>query len=88
MSNNCMDMDEGMAILFILLGIGLGAVIFWFIASFQINISKETAYDLCRNITGNVNVEASSLNWKLICEIPSYDSTTNIIVRKAGEGRG
>lgn len=48
-------------------------------------ISDETAFDLCKNITNSTAVEPSVENGKLICTIPSYDHTTNIIVKQAGD---
>lgn len=50
----------------------------------QISLSQETGNDVCLHLTGNQSI-ASELNGKLICETPSYDSTTNIIVRTNGE---
>ena len=59
--------------------IGMAIVIFTGIDSFQ--ISQETADDICVNLTGNSTAIAKSEHGKLICEVPSYDSTQNIIVR-------
>lgn len=47
-------------------------------------ISNSTAHDICSNLINSSVVEPSVENGKLICTIPSYDHTTNIIVKKAG----
>lgn len=56
----------------------------------DIGLSQESANDICINLTNNTNAIATKgfagdLG-KLVCEIPSYDSTTNIIIRPAGQG--
>ena len=52
----------------------------------DIGLSQEAANDACVHITGNSSaVAVPSIDQKLVCEIPSYDHTTNIIIRKAGE---
>ncbi len=60
---------------------------------FDIRLDQETGNDICVNLTGNQNAIASDTSHdgvqgnggKLICEFPSFDSTTNIIVKGAGE---
>lgn len=49
----------------------------------NIFINQETANDICHNLSGNDYSIANSKNGKLICEIPTYDSTTNIIIKEA-----
>jgi len=48
-----------------------------------LKISEDTATDICKNLVHNNTVVPSVDDGKLICTIPSYDDTTNIIVRKA-----
>ena len=59
----------------------------------DIRLNQETGNDICINLTGDMSAIAiDSMNdgvqgnsGKLICEVPSFDSTTNIIVKGAGE---
>ena len=50
-------------------------------------ISQEAGDEICHKLTNN-SLSVSSVNTqnkgKLICTIPSFDSTTQIIVKKAG----
>jgi len=72
----------------IAIGVVLGSIIVCVIGSFNSFIlSSETATDICKNLVNDTAVVPSTQNGKLICTIPSYDSTTNIIVRKAGENK-
>lgn len=73
----------------IIIGIIIMSSVFWVTTSLSSNIvlNNQTAKDICKNLTGNETVEARAEEGKLICEIPSYDHTTNIIVKKAGEDR-
>jgi len=55
-----------------------------------IQISKQTANDVCVKLTNNENAiahldESSLWNRKLVCEIPSYDSTQNIVIKYNNE---
>ena len=75
---------------YLLIGLLFGA---WFVLviiaiifnTIFVNISQETADDICKNLTGNETVKATDEGGKLICEVPDYDSTLNIVIRKAGE---
>lgn len=69
----------------LLFALAIFAVIIVLLPDF--NLSYETKKDICVNLTNNSAAEPSVENGKLICEVPSYDSTTNIIVRKAGESK-
>ncbi len=58
----------------------------------DISISQETGDDICRNLTGNESSVAYEIfdnnnykTGKLGCDIPSYDSTQNIIIKKNNE---
>ncbi|KKK98206.1 hypothetical protein LCGC14_2645110, partial [marine sediment metagenome] len=62
----------------------------------DIAMQKETLNDICVQITGNdsaIFVRGNSDegtsdfwgNYKLVCQIPSFDSTQNIIIRKNNE---
>ena len=55
-----------------------------------IQISKETANDVCAKITGNessIAIQDGEHLWNrvLICELPSYDSTQNIFIKQNNE---
>ena len=49
-------------------------------------ISNSTATDICYNLSNNINSVPSSDNGKLICSIPSFDSTQNIIIKENSNG--
>ncbi len=71
----------GIGVLIGMLILGLAVVI----TSEPINLSQETANDVCKNLTGNETAVAASLNGKLTCKLPSYDATQNIIIEKNNE---
>ncbi len=55
----------------------------------DIRLNQETADDVCRQLTGNPTAIASDeiveiYDGKLICTVPSFDSTQNIIVKGNG----
>ena len=73
-----------------MLGLGVGLVVTVLCMAFvglfnSVIITQQTADDICHNLTGNIYAEGHSPDWKLVCEIPSFDSTKNIIVKKVGE---
>ena len=68
----------GMIILALFLDVGIQITA-------PIHLSKQTGDDICHNLTGDENSKAEGLNTKLICTTPSFDSTTNIIIKKAGQ---
>ena len=78
----------GVAVTYILV-----CFIFVFFVIDDIGINQETGNDICVNLTGDINAIAidskcdgiQGNSGKLICEVPSFDSTTNIIVKGAGE---
>lgn len=49
--------------------------------NYDIVLDQETSNDVCKQLTGNSTAVASSDYFKLICTIPSFDSTQNIIVK-------
>lgn len=51
----------------------------------SLDISQETANDICKNLTNQSSSIGSVEEGKLICETPSYDSTQNIIIKSNGE---
>ena len=69
----------------ICLGLAIGAV------SINVALDQETADDVCQQLTGNSTAVASGDDYegfsggKLICTIPSLDSTQNIIIKKNSE---
>jgi len=78
------EFSAGEFLFFCILFVGLGILAGWAIWGSN-DLDKETLEDICKNLTGNETVDAKISFGKLICETPSYDSTTNIIFRKAGE---
>ena len=47
-------------------------------------LSQETGEDVCRNLFPNQTMVVPSVeDGRLICEVPSYDHTINIIMREA-----
>lgn len=82
---------ENICVLGFIIGI-LFMSIFTFAFGFfsGIHLSKQTANDVCKIITNNENAiakEDTQHPWKrqLICEIPSYDSTQNIVIKYNNE---
>ena len=54
-------------------------------ASGPIQLNQETANEICFNITNVSGVEARFSNdGKLICKLPSFDSTQNIVIEGSG----
>lgn len=66
-------------------GVAMCIIFSVFTTTLNENILKdETLQDICHNLFPNQTVVVSSAeDGKLICEVPSYDSTTNIIMREA-----
>ena len=84
-----MDMNEsGMFGMFVV-GMIVGALIMLFIIATVDNslyISQETATEICQSLTNKTNVNAyTDENYKLVCEMPSYDDTQNIIIQTNSE---
>ena len=53
----------------------------------DIGLDQKVADDICQQLTGNqtaVAVEDYEMNGRLICELPTFDSTQNIIFRTNG----
>ena len=83
-----MDINEtvGLVVFFMIVlcvGIVIGSALSNYYYHDKIVLSQETADDVCKNLVPNQTVIASNAGEKLVCTIPSYDSTTNIIVREA-----
>ena len=79
-------------ICFFIIGMLIGSFIMIFITLVpqEILISQEAADDVCKQLTGNefaiAEDEPNSLyGGKLICLIPSYDETQNIIIKSNQE---
>ncbi|KKN58027.1 hypothetical protein LCGC14_0556850 [marine sediment metagenome] len=71
------------------LGLVVGTII---TGSSGIDISQETADDICKQLTGNETVVAYDgwnrnelVGGKLGCELPSFDATQNIIIKQNNE---
>lgn len=67
-----------------LLGMVMGGSIIYF-TTYEVELSQETADDICIELTGNESVIADSQGGKLICRIPTFNSTPNIIVKGGNE---
>ncbi len=76
-------MDED-CLFIALISLMVGMMIILLILAPDVNINQVTANDICFQLTGNESAVASSQGGKLVCEIPSFDSTHNIIVRESG----
>ena len=66
-------------------GVWIVFMIFIINAVYQddITLSQDTAQTICQKLSGNeTEIEVSSINGKLVCEILSFDETQNIIIRK------
>lgn len=61
------------------MGILISAIILFILT--PVALSQETADDVCKHITGNESAKAESLDGKLECILPTYDSTQNIIIK-------
>lgn len=70
-----------------ILGLLLGGAFIYSLDILPIELNQETADDICKQLIGNEtqNIEAKSENGKLICEVPSFDNTQNIIFQKNSE---
>ncbi|MCK9429528.1 MAG: hypothetical protein M0R17_05950 [Candidatus Omnitrophica bacterium] len=78
------ETEEIFKMLFLLaLGLFMGVLLY---SSFNEEelISHETMNDICYNFTMQDGVVGSIENGKLICEVPSFDSTQNIIIKNNG----
>lgn len=77
-------MEEECSLQMFFLGIVIGCVLGVMIILICLNndliINQEVGNDICYQLTGNKSI-ASVEDGKLVCEIPSFDSTQNIIVR-------
>ncbi len=73
---------KGLLSVFIL-GFFLGAAILAFIIVCidPVMLKQETIDDICKELTSNENVVAEEEEGKLICLIPGFDETHNIIIR-------
>ena len=87
-----MDDDDKMITLGLIAGFILGMIVMWGVMGYQgIDISQETGDEICRQLTGNETAVAydgydGNVYWgKLGCELPSYDSTQNIVIKKNNE---
>lgn len=53
----------------------------------NILLSQESADAICYNLTSIEGVKGLSEHNKLVCEVPSFDSTSEIIIRTNGESK-
>lgn len=82
-------MDDGVSIL---IGLIIGMVITLVITAIVISVedpesehpSEQTLNDICIELIGNETAIGKIEDKKLICEVPSFDATHNIIIRGSG----
>jgi uncharacterized membrane protein YagU involved in acid resistance len=70
------------------LGLAIGLIIFLFICGifFPIMLSQNTGNEICYNLSNSKGSEAlSTIDGKLICNTPTFDSTSNIIIKPNSE---
>lgn len=86
------DRDVSAFVVIFIIGILLGCLSLFLetgldsVDFFPIQINHHTANDLCLNLTGNSNaIGVQEIEGKFGCEIPSFDHSTNIIIKKAGD---
>lgn len=73
---------EGVFVGVLLMGIIAGSIMLNIEKDIQ--LSQETGDTICKNLTNNTAVHAETDgNGKLVCVKPSFDHTTNIIVKEA-----
>lgn len=71
--------DIGMIVLLIMIAFAIGH-------STQSNLSQETLDDICINLAQNETaIGEIQGDGTLVCTIPSFDSTHNIVVKRGGE---
>lgn len=83
----------GLILMIVLMDMVSSGKILYFLEEDSKMINQETANDLCIKITGNESTIAKDY-WdysqptikkgQIVCELPSYDSTQNIIVKTNG----
>jgi hypothetical protein len=70
----------------ILIGTFICTIVLFALGEFSgVDLDQQTVDDICYNLTSVEGVEGGSRNGKLLCEVPSFDSTNNILIKKAGE---
>jgi len=71
----------------LLLVIGFVGLIMSGMLSDDLIISEETGQDICANLYSNNTIEFNvyTKDYKLICEIPTYDNTQNILFKENEE---
>ncbi len=69
----------------IVIGLMIMGAIWVIVYGESFDISQETGDDICRQLTGNESAVAKDSGGKLICLIPSYDETQNIIIKSNQE---
>lgn len=74
-------MNGGEIFIGFFIGVGFMFFIFVFVEDNRLNISHETGDTICSQITNNSATVASTLNGNLVCKIPTYDHTQNIIIK-------
>ena len=80
-----MDVETATIIAGIVIGLMLMGMVWVIVYEESFNISQETGDDICRQLTGNESAVAKDSGGKLICLIPSYDETQNIIIKSNQE---
>ena len=79
---NEIDFINGIIIGALIIGIIFGFIIY------KLNqniLSVSTLNDICTNLTNKTSINGSVKDGKLICTMPSYDHTNNIIIKYNNE---
>lgn len=80
-----MEIDIGFVLLFLAIGFVAGMILIGIVLS-GILINQETADDICKQLTNNQTARAEGTqDKKLICVLPSFDETQNIIIKTNSE---
>ena len=78
-----MDNENKEFLFMLFIGFFLGVTIFALIMAIidPIMLKQETIDDICKELTGTESAVAEEVHRKLVCLIPSFDETQNIIIK-------
>ena len=85
MSKDNFNFSNGFLLGLLLTGFVFG--ITFAILESDIQMSQEVGNDICLHLTNQTSVASVDSEGRFVCETPSYDETTYIVVRKTGEAR-
>lgn len=67
--------------------VSIGTLTHSLVTDSELIIANVTAQDICFNLTNNSAVSASVEDGRLVCSLPTYDHTQNIVIRENGQRR-